>query len=313
MSRPSLYDGPVIDGHMHVASTRFIPEHFIRDVGASIETKLNGYGERAGSGMVGKLIAQHQDHEADGLVKAMDEARIERAVLLVPDFSLAIPGSMDPLEAMARHHAIRQRHPGRFFLFAGVDPRHGPHAVGWFEQWVRDYAIDGLKLYPPAGYSPSDSLLDPFYEICAAHGLPVLLHTGPTIESLDFSLAMPMLVDRAARRFPRVRFILAHGGVSNVAQCAELCAYRSNVYMDVAGYPAALNGAGWQAHMGQVLRLGIAHKVIYGSDWPTSRLAGGLSNLLDEVRCHPDILSGLNQRERAMFFGGNLLRLLGAD
>jgi predicted TIM-barrel fold metal-dependent hydrolase len=309
VSHTNLFDRPIIDGHVHVASTRFVPEGFIRDVASAINIKMHAYGERAGSHLAEAIIAQHQDHNADGLVEAMDQAGIAKAALLVPDFSKAIPSEFDPDQAARAHHEIRQRHPGRFFIFGGIDPRYGREGVLLFEKWVAEYGFDGMKLYPPAGYSPSDRALDPFYAICAERKLPVLLHTGPTIQSLDFRFAAPALIDEAARRFPSVNFILAHGAVSNVAECADLCAYRNNVYMDTGGFATALHPQGWHANMAHVLRLGIVHKIIFGSDWPTSRLVGGLRNLVDEVRSHPDILTPLTQRERAMFFGENLLRL----
>src|SRR5262249_21122080 len=156
------------------------------------------------------LEAQHQDHDADQLVREMDQARVAMTVLLIPDFSHALECPLSIEDMAARHHEIRQRHPGRFYVFQGGDPRSGSAGVDFFERTIVEYGFDGLKLYPPCGYSPSDERLFPFYEVCAQRRLPVLLHTGPTSPVLQFECAHPSLVDRAALCFPSVNFILAH-------------------------------------------------------------------------------------------------------
>src|SRR5690606_8924801 len=94
----------------------------------------------------------------------------------------------------------------------------------------------GLKLYPPCGYTANDPALFPFYEICAARGLPVLVHLGPTSSALRFDLAKPEFVEAAAFQFPGVGFILAHAATAYPAECAEICAFRPNVFLDVSGF-----------------------------------------------------------------------------
>ena len=301
----------IVDGHAHVSSTLFIPDEFLAETARNLQTRLDAYGQRTSSRFVEMVVQQHQDHQADELVAAMDSAGIAEAVLLIPDFSLVMKCRLSPEEAAEHHHRIKLRHPGRFRVFPGLDPRHGPETAGMFQRWIDDYGFDGLKLYPPSGFSPSDRRLDEVYEICSQRGLPVLLHTGPTVQTLDFQFSDPGLIDEAARRFSGVNFILAHGGVSNVQQCATLCAYRQNVYMDVAGFTTALDSKGWQANLANVLRLGIPHKVIFGTDWPINRMSGGLSTLLNNV-CVSEVLESVGEREQVMFFSANIDRLLGA-
>src|SRR5690606_26723281 len=97
---------------------------------------------------------------------------------------------------------ICERHPGRFYVFAGVDPRWGLDGIRLFERGVGEYGFHGLKLYPPCGYSPSDPRLYSLYEICASRGLPVLTHVGGTSPALAFDTSDPILLDQAARSFP---------------------------------------------------------------------------------------------------------------
>lgn len=302
----------VYDGHCHVASTHFTPRAFLEDVASNVCCRLGSMGAAPRFDRVAEgLAAQQGDHLADGLVREMNAAGIARAVLLVPDFGLRLPGTLEPAEAARRHHEIRLRHPGRFWVYIGVDPRRGPEGVRAFEDVVDAYGLDGVKLYPPCGYSPSDPGLYPYYEICAARSLPVFIHTGPTVRSLDYERAHPMRADKAARDFPRVNFILGHGGLTHVETCAFMAAYRPNVYLDTGGFASGPNLSSWPEHLNWLFRLGINHKIIFGTDWPLGRL-NGLRRVMGEVLDGPTALAGVSRKDRALLLHENLLRVLAA-
>ncbi|MFC4502412.1 MULTISPECIES: amidohydrolase family protein [Streptomyces] len=299
------------DGHCHVASTRFIPGRFVEDVAGNVHQALAAHGPAPSAGRIAQGYAgRHQDHLADGLVAEMDAAGVRRAVLLVPDFALRLPGSPPPQETARLHHGIRLRHPGRFWVYIGVDPRRGPEGVRDFEEQVERYGLDGVKLYPPCGYSPSDPGLYPYYEICAARSLPVFVHTGPTAASLDYESAHPLLIDRAARDFPTVPFVLGHAGLTHVETAGYLAAYRPNVYLDIGGFASTPTLRDWPDHLNRLFRLGLNHKIIFGTDWPLGRMAGGLKRLVDEVVHGPAVFAGVPRTERDLVLGGNLLRVL---
>lgn len=301
----------IYDGHCHVATARCIPRQFVADVAGNVHAGLAARGPAPSvDRIVQGYAAQHQDHLADGLVAEMDAAGVERAVLLVPDFSLRLPGSPPPEEAARLHHAVRQRHPGRFWVYVGIDPRRGPDGARAFEDQVERYELDGVKLYPPCGFSPSDPRLYPYYEICAARSLPVFVHTGPTAASLDYESAHPLLIDGAARDFPTVPFVLGHAGLTHVDVAGYLAAYRPNVYLDIGGFASTPTLRDWPGHLNRLFRLGLNHKVLFGTDWPLGRLAGGLKRLVDEVVHGPTVFAGVPAVERDLVLGGNLLRVL---
>lgn len=302
----------IVDGHAHVASTNYIPRQFFAGVADNIVAPAVKTAARSPSAaQVQKLLeAQTQDHNADQLVREMDAAGVAATVLLVPDFSHALECSMSILEMAAHHHQIRQRHPGRFYVFQGIDPRSGREAIDFFERTLVEYQFNGLKLYPPCGYSPSDERLYPAYEICRQHGVPVLLHTGPTSPVLEFSWAHPLLVDRAAKDFPGVNFILAHGGVSHTQDAMQLCAFRPNVYLDIAGFPAALHPQGWKRQLHDLFRVGINHKIIFGTDWPLFQLSLSTRNSVEQLGSGDGPLAGLPQRDIECILAGNIERLI---
>jgi predicted TIM-barrel fold metal-dependent hydrolase len=301
----------VYDGHCHVASTELIPHGFTHDVAGNVTARLTAMGLPAETDRIAARYAQEMgDHLADRLIVEMDAAGVDRSVLLYPDFGLTIHGAPAPPEMAARHREIIRRHPGRFWGFLGVDPRRGEDGVAEFSQALDAGGIDGIKLYPPCGYSPSDRRLYPYYEICAARRMPVFVHTGPSARRLDNRSARPVLVDSAARDFPTVPFILGHAGLTHVGSAAELAAARFNVYLDIGGFGSTPTLPDWKTHLNRLFRLGVNHKIVFGTDWPLGRRAGGLKRLVREVVDGPVVLAGVGRRETAMLLHENLLRVL---
>ncbi|BCL16577.1 amidohydrolase family protein [Micromonospora sagamiensis] len=298
------------DGHCHVASTDFIPRAFLTDVAAGMHRGLSAVTTAPPlATLVERYVAQHQDHHADRLVAEMDAAGVSTAVLLVPDFGLVMSTPLSLAEMARRHHGIRTRHPGRFRVYLGADPRRGEAGAREFADLVDRYGFEGMKLYPPCGYSPSDRALYPYYEECRARSMPVFVHTGPTGRSLSFNPAHPLLVDQAARDFPDLVFVLGHGGVSHVDITSYLALYRRNVYLDTGGF-AGSPGTGWPQRLNQLFRLGVNHKIIFGTDWPLNQLTGGLPRLLAEVCDGSEVFAGVSRGDRDLLLGGNLLRVL---
>jgi predicted TIM-barrel fold metal-dependent hydrolase len=309
MVRPPL----VIDGHCHLASSRCIPRDFFVGVATNIAAKMRAQRVPADVDKITRmLILQYEDHHADRLVAKMDEAGIDRTVLLAPDFSYVFESEYT-YEDLARQHAeVRERHPGRFHVFFGVDPRWGKVGVEFFDKSVTQYGFEGLKLYPPCGFSPSDERLFPFYEICSTRGLPVLLHTGPTTPTLAFDTANPSLIDAAARAFPKVNFILAHGGVNFVEEAKLMCNYRSNVYLDISGFPGVMAPGGWRAHLSDLFAQGINHKIIFGSDWPVFSMKDDLKAMTSGLLEEDGPMSRLPASAVAAIMAGNIQGLLPA-
>lgn len=297
----------IIDAHCHVASTDFIPRSFIEGMIENIAVALIAQGIRADRKRLFDLyLAKMQDPFCDELAAEMAESGIEKAVLLLPDLTFALKDSKLTIEEMIEHHrAIVEKRPDSFYVFAGVDPRWGPDGISLFERAVTEYGFHGLKLYPPCGYSPSDKALYPLYEICAKYKLPVLTHTGPTSPVLAFDMARPILIDQAARDFPDVDFILAHGSTSYMKECAMLCYFRPNLFLDVSAFEAEP-----VEHLRTIFFSGINHKIIFGTDWPLFRLQGDQKSLLEALLKDNGPLEGLRPHEVDNFFGATINRLL---
>lgn len=308
-----LYSGHIIDGHTHIASTHFIPRAFLEGVASNVAAKMGAMGiQRPLGELVQDLENRHQDHFGDQLVGEMDVAGIAQSVLLLPDFTHAMNVQLSISEMFDRHRSILLRHPGRFHVLCGVDPRWGSDGVVLFEKGVREYGFSGLKLYPPCGYSPSDRTLYPYFEICRELDLPVLLHVGPTAPTLSFSYSHPYLIDQAARDFPDVNFILAHGAVHFVDDCVALCGYRPNIFLDVSAFTSCDHPGGWRVALAALFARGINHKIIFGTDWPVSKTLNGHKRTMDAF-LHPEgPLARVSDVQRRWIMCENIQRLLPA-
>jgi predicted TIM-barrel fold metal-dependent hydrolase len=303
----------VIDGHVHVSSTRFLPRSLIEASVRNMTVALEANGLPYKEGVIlESYLSKLQDHNCDEFVREMDEAGVDQAVLLLPDFTYAVKDAELDIAEMIRQHAeIIKRHPGRCYYMCGLAPQRGREAVDIFEHAVTEQGCSGLKLYPPCGYGPSDKRLYPYYEICRAHGLPVLLHTGPTAPLLTFNYSDPMLIDDAARQFSDVSFILAHGGVNNVEASCLLGAYRPNVYLDFSGYAASVDSEGPESSLRRLFARNLSHKLIFGTDWPIFKLRGPYEELVAKVIGEDGAADELAEREAALVLGGTVQRLFG--
>lgn len=296
----------IVDVHCHVAAEMCFPRAFRDGIVENIRVSLASGGVDLPRVKIAQMLdATFQDPLCDELVAQMDDAGIELAVLQLPDFTYALASDHSIEELIEHHRLVLARHPGRFKVFVGVDPRWGDDGIALFERSIDEYGFDGMKLYPPCGYRLSDPALHPFFEICSAARVPVLTHIGATAPALDFEIAEPIHVDAPARAFPAVDFVLAHGSVHYPDVCAMLCNNRPNVYLDVSGFESfPLSG------LRSIFARGINHKILFGTDWPVFRLQGEQSEFVRRLRDDGAFPDDLPARDRELFFGGNAERLL---
>ncbi len=302
----------IIDAHCHVASERFTPRSFL------LGTARNKHAMMIASGLsislasvLENFLIHMQDHHADGLIQQMDAAGIEKSVLLCPDFTYALNDYAISVEqVLIEHRAILQRHADRFYAFAGVDPRWGADGVALFERAVTEWGFSGFKIYPPCGYSASDTALYPFYEICAARRLPVMIHTGPTSPALSYHESRPFGCDIAAKQFPSVIFILAHASIAFPEECVMMAAFRPNVYLDISGFQQNLNSPCGMRDLERIFSSGISHKVLFGTDWPVFNELGSLTDAVAAAVQGDNALAVLPPAQLNMVMCGNIERIL---
>jgi len=247
------------------------------------------------------------DFTVEGLLREMDAAGIGQGILIqVNDAPTVEKGLIEARGLVAQSH-------GRLRLVSTVDPTKGPKAVAdQIARWEKVPELTGIKLFP--GYNPfypHDRRLDPVYEYAQRRKLPVLIHTGDTLDSLALvKYARPIEVDEVAVRFREVPFVLCHFGNPWVDEAAEVVYKNPNVYADTSGLLAHPSHPLFdrmvqlcrQRVLEGILMVGATNRILYGSDWPLIDLKVALS-----------LITGLElpERDRAAILGGNARRLFG--
>lgn len=122
--------------------------------------------------------------------------------------------------------------------------------------------LRGVKLHPDVqGFCIDDERCQTIYALCAAAGIPVLLHTGDK----RYDMSNPNRLRPMVEKFPNLIFIAAHLGGYSVWDDAEiqLCGY-DNLYFDCSSSFAFMSR---QRAAGLIRHFGADH-VIFGTDYP---------------------------------------------
>ena len=175
---------------------------------------------------------------------------------------------------------------GRVLPFASINPFLVNDLAEELERLVKEYDFRGIKVYPTYQHHyVNDPRMYPLYAKLQEFGLPMLVHTGSSVfKGARIKYGDPLLLDDVAVDFPALNILMAHSGRPFWYEQAFWMARRhENVYMEVSGLPA-------KNLLDYFPRLeDIAHKVVYGSDWPGN----------PDLRRNPDAIRALPISEDA--------------
>jgi hypothetical protein len=222
---------------------------------------------------------------AGGLIREMDLAGVERAVVHPPDRCFAFEND----EGNSLTTGAARRHPHRFIAAVTVHPwrRDGYECLRrGLDKGGRIVSLaPGLQGFN-ASFGPLNAILD---KLARSHpGVPVYVHTG------HHSHGAPSQLFLLAGRFPEIRFIMGHSGATDYAtDVVPVCRQKPNISVEASfsrppGFVGRLKALGWE-------------KGIMGSGWPLNNLAFEWSEMrrLLPAEHHEKVL------------GGNLAALLG--
>ena len=297
----------VIDAHVHFFSHRFF-QSFLRSRGRQ-------FPEQDPQSLLQRLGWEEPPPEPAALarrwVEELDRHGVERAVLL---------GSiMDDEESVAR--AV-QAFPDRFIGFMRVDPTR-PDAAQGIRHAVENLGLRGIKGFPAMeDFHAYEEQVYPVYEEAQRLGVPVLFHFGLLQSAIGAALKLPSQADarfsnpmdlqRAARDFPEVHFIVPHFGAGYFQETLLLAAHCPNVFIDTS------SANGWVRYMPYPMDLKLVfqrtldavgpERIIFGTD--SSHFPRGFRREILEEQM--DILKvlGVSKEDALLIMGGNIARLL---
>jgi predicted TIM-barrel fold metal-dependent hydrolase len=240
----------VVDAHMHVPRLSTVSS-------AWLEWAVK-FGQDSGWREVFDAAGDPDPARLDALL----DAEGVDAALLFAEYSPGATG-IQPVEDLL---PLIAHNPGRYRLVANVNPRlHTPPAAEAERQL--DLGAVAVKVHPVHGAFRVDrDDMYPVYDLCAERGMPVIVHTGPSIfPGSQAEAGNPKLMDTIAGAYPGVQFVLAHGGRGRWhADAARMALARDNVWIDLAGLPPKRLPdyyAGFDLPA-------LARKWIFGTDWP---------------------------------------------
>ncbi len=200
-------------------------------------------------------------------LKYLDRAGVDRAALI----NYVAPEVMGLTNEVNQFVADYVKHdPKRLISCGSLHPRHTTNVMADVEGILR-LGIRMIKIHPPHQLLfPNDYLhgvkeLEIIYRAAEANGIPVMFHTGTSIfPGARNKYGDPIYLDDVAVDFPKLRILMAHGGRPLWMDTAFFLLRRhANVYLDISGIPP-------KALLTYFPRLEeIAHKTLFGTDWPS--------------------------------------------
>ncbi len=227
----------------------------------------------------------HYNQTAEDLLIQMDANGIDRAVICGSGRHIVVENE----EGNRLIADTVRNYTDRFYGFASVNPWYGEKAVTELRRAI-DSGLVGLKLHPAMqGYPANDPIVDSIIAVAVELGLPIYIHSGTPVFSL------PLQIVELAQRYPQGKFIMGHMGGADFYVDVPSSAHRAkNIF-----YETSLT-----CHVGYVDEIVLQaghHRVIFGSDSPTSQQATELLKIQ---------LAKLGDLERANVLGKNFLKLL---
>ena len=217
-------------------------------------------------------------------LKHLDACGVDRAVLInyvAPD----IIGFTSGVNKFIADYT--SENPARLISCGGLHPRTSTNILADVEEILR-LKIRMIKIHPPHqllfpnDYQHGVKELEIIYRAAEANGIPVMFHTGTSIfPGARNRYGDPIFIDDVAVDFPKMRIILAHGGRPLWMNTSFFLLRRHpHMYLDISGIPP-------KSLLKYFPRLEeIAHKTLFGTDWPGPGVPDIKKNL-DDFRSLP--------------------------
>jgi uncharacterized protein len=204
------------------------------------------------------------------LIAEMDATRVEQAVILPIFFNFPFG---DNLESSWRSAISKAEVQDRLLSGASVHPRD-PKKIERLEA-AATAGARVIKMHPTvqAFYPDEDDALE-IYEAAERLGLVVFFHGGRAgIEPESrHRYAMPRHYEAAVSTFPKLPFVIGHGGARDGAAMLEMGLSYSNVWFGLHGQSVT--------HLDEMIRRTGGERLLFGTDWPFYHLAATLAKIL---------------------------------
>jgi predicted TIM-barrel fold metal-dependent hydrolase len=222
---------------------------------------------------------------------------------------------------------LRERHPGRVFLYGPVSPFQDD-PIGEMDRLIDEDKVDGIKLYPVDGYGEEvksygmddPELAFPLLEHAQKRGVKsVAVHKAVPLGPVPIGPFKVDDVDGAFMAFPDLPIEVVHSGFAFLDESAFQVARFHNCYVNLEATSSLLAKAPrkFMEILAAFLQVGGAERIL----WGTGCTAVHAQPLLDRfwnLEFPEDIMDKygvpqLDEQTKSMIVGENMAKLLKID
>ena len=259
----------IIDIHAHLYYPDWYPYPFQNQLAInSLRSRKKQFDMAAAARELETLSKVLSDRDGSKCLRVMDQVGIEKRLLHVIDWGLQLGEPTCTIEDV--HEAVLgvcRRHPDRLIGFAGVDPRRAD-AVPLLTWAVDQLGAAGLKLHPTSReWTLYDDCVAALLEVVSKRKLPVMVHTGKTVDVLSDVNCQPAALVQLATRFPSVDFIAGHSAFSNWRSFGP--SPPPNLWFDISAWQdqLSIDADALKADVQELLNA-FPHRVFFATDSP---------------------------------------------
>lgn len=155
-----------------------------------------------------------------------------------------------------------------------VDPRSGAAGAAELERCIASSGgfVSACVSAAGMGYPASDAIYDPFYDVCHAHGRPVLVLVGytgagaglPGGGGIELDLCHPRYVDKLSVRRPELQIIAGRPAWPWQDEMIAVMLHKPNVMCELHGWSPKYFSESLKHDIPRRLR----KRVMFGADYP---------------------------------------------
>lgn len=198
----------------------------------------------------------YPDHDADGMVKAMDESGIELIVSAPCEDLFDGSGKREQItDAM-------KRHPDRIRGYYSVNPLLGVDINEIERAFKENPGYVGLKLLPDYHRTNlNGEVYEPVFRFANQHKMLVLSHTWGISMNGESCNSADKIAD-ILEKYPDITFLMGHSIQGQVEEAIEIANTFKGAYLDLCD-TCRLNGV-----VEKMVKKAGSEKVIFGTDAP---------------------------------------------
>jgi L-fuconolactonase len=250
------------------------------------------------------------------IFKTFDETDLEPELRACGVTGTVLVQSMDDYDDTDAMLMIARRWPYVVGIVGWVPLTRPEEAARAIERFTSDQRFVGIRHLIHDDPDPDWLLRDDVQE-----GLSLLQEKDLTF---DVVAVLPRHLEHVpvlAQRFPRLKLVVDHmakppikeGGWAPWADLMKRASELPNVYTKLSGLATAADWETWDAgdlrkYVDHVIEAFGPNRIMFGSDWPVSILAGGYQRVWAATQ---SLLEDLTSDQRAMVMGGTAIEFYG--